>query len=318
MKNKFVVIPGLFSAMFLLSCGSSNDKAKKSEESPAQNLEAKREIPATVVDIALSSPNFSTLVSFLQAADLVGALQTTQNLTVFAPTNEAFAKLPAEVVDALKANPELLKQVLLYHVAPSTLDSGKVTTAETVATLQGETIKVSLRDGAAYLNDSKISAVDLTAKNGIVHVIDTVLVPQKVLEALQAPKKTIFDIAQGAGNFSILLKAIDIVGLTETIKGPGTFTVFAPTDAAFNALGKTLEAALADKSLLTSILTYHVLDKKLLAKDVLAACTLVTLNGQSLNVDKTTVKVNDANIVATDLVGSNGVVHVIDKVLLPK
>jgi len=318
--KKLILVPTLLTASFLVSCGSSESNKSADENKTLEEQSGKpgASLPESVVDIALSTPNFSTLVSFLQAANLVETLKKAKDITVFAPTNEAFAKIPSEVVEKLKANPELLKQVLLYHVAPSNLDASKVTTSQSVATLQGEELKVSLKEGSAFLNDSKITAVDVFAKNGTVHVIDTVLVPNEVLKAISAPTQSLFDIAQQAGSFKVLLQAAEIAGLTDALKGPGAFTVFAPTDEAFNKLGPVLQDVVKDKPLLTSILTYHILDGVKLAKDVLAATSFVTLNGKSIMIDASSAKINRSQIIKTDLVGTNGVIHVIDTVLLPE
>lgn len=132
--------------------------------------------------------------------------------------------------------------------------------------------------------------------------------------------KNIVEIAMADGRFTKLVAAVKAADLVGTLTSEGPFTVFAPTDDAFNALGEdTLNAVLADKAKLTSILTYHVVPEKLMAADVLSKKTLVTAQGGELTVtSEPSPKVNDANIVITDIEASNGVIHVIDKVLLPK
>ena len=129
----------------------------------------------------------------------------------------------------------------------------------------------------------------------------------------------IVDTAVSAGQFKTLVKAVQAAGLVDTLKGPGPFTVFAPTDAAFAKLpAGTLEALLADKQKLAGILTYHVVPGKLMAADVLAARELQTAQGGSLAVDTSKgARIGAANIVLTDITTSNGVIHVIDTVLLP-
>ena len=131
----------------------------------------------------------------------------------------------------------------------------------------------------------------------------------------------IVDTAVAAGAFSTLVKAVQAAGLVETLKGPGPFTVFAPTDAAFAKLpAGTLEAVLADKAKLTAILTFHVVPGKVLAKDVvgLNGKSVKTVQGGMLKVDTSSgVKIGDATVVKADVETSNGVIHVIDTVLLP-
>jgi uncharacterized surface protein with fasciclin (FAS1) repeats len=131
--------------------------------------------------------------------------------------------------------------------------------------------------------------------------------------------KDIVDTAVEAGSFNTLAKALTEAGLVDTLKGPGPYTVFAPTDAAFAKLPPgTLEALLADKAKLTKVLTYHVVSGKVMAADVVKLTRVQTVEGQSVRITASQgVKVNDANIVKTDIEASNGVIHVIDTVILP-
>jgi len=137
--------------------------------------------------------------------------------------------------------------------------------------------------------------------------------------AVAAPQADIVDTAKSAGSFNTLLAAIEAAGLTETLKGKGPFTVFAPTDEAFAKLpAGTVEALLKDKEKLAKILTYHVVSGTVMAKDVKPG-KVTTVEGSKLNITKgsTGVKVDSANVVATDVVATNGVIHVIDSVVLP-
>ena len=137
--------------------------------------------------------------------------------------------------------------------------------------------------------------------------------------AFAAQAKDIVDVAVGAGNFKTLVAAVQAAGLVDTLKSPGPFTVFAPTDAAFAKIPKaTLDALLADKAKLTAVLTYHVVPGKVMAKDVKAG-KVKTAQGGELTITTTGgVKVDGANVVTTDIAASNGVIHVIDTVVLPK
>jgi len=137
--------------------------------------------------------------------------------------------------------------------------------------------------------------------------------------AFAAQAKDIVDVAVGAGNFKTLVAAVQAAGLVDTLKSPGPFTVFAPTDAAFAKIPKaTLDALLADKAKLTAVLTYHVVPGKVMAKDVKAG-KVKTVQGGELTITTTGgVKVDGANVVTTDIAASNGVIHVIDTVILPK
>jgi uncharacterized surface protein with fasciclin (FAS1) repeats len=140
------------------------------------------------------------------------------------------------------------------------------------------------------------------------------------LRASEAPTKDIVDTAVAAGSFKTLAKALEAAGLIETLKGKGPFTVFAPTDEAFAKLpAGTIEALLADKAKLTAVLTYHVVPGRVMAADVVKLKEAKTVQGQSITIDTTSgVKVDGANVIKTDIATSNGVIHVIDTVILPR
>jgi uncharacterized surface protein with fasciclin (FAS1) repeats len=140
------------------------------------------------------------------------------------------------------------------------------------------------------------------------------------LRANEPAAKDIVDTAVAAGNFKTLAKALEAAGLIETLKGAGPFTVFAPTDEAFAKLpAGTLDALLKDKAKLTAVLTYHVVPGKVMAADVVKLKEAKTVQGQSIKIDTTAgVKVDGANVIKTDIACSNGVIHVIDSVILPK
>jgi uncharacterized surface protein with fasciclin (FAS1) repeats len=178
---------------------------------------------------------------------------------------------------------------------------------------------------SVILNETvKVTATDIEASNGVIHVIDAVLLPPADMaegEMMEA-KQSIAEIAAEAGTFNTLLAALEAAGLAETFAGEGSFTVFAPTDDAFAALPEgTIEALLADpEGALTDILTYHVVDGKVMASDVVTLDEAPTLNGQTIKitVDGDSVILNDTvMVIATDIEASNGVIHVIDAVLIP-
>ena len=303
--------------------------------------------PADIVDTAVAAGNFSTLVAAVQAAGLVDTLKGDGPFTVFAPTDEAFAKLPAGTVDALLADPEgALKQILLYHVVPGKVLSSDLSDGLEAPTAQGENVKFTLADGKALVNDANIVAADIEASNGVIHVIDSVILPpslaaasaeatpeaaamaaeatpEATAEAMAeaAPVADIVDTAVAAGSFKTLVAAVQAAGLVDALKGEGPFTVFAPTDDAFAKLpAGTVDALLADpKGDLTQILLYHVLSGKVLAADVKDGLEATTLQGKPVKFSIKDGKpyINDAQIVTTDIATSNGVIHVIDSVILP-
>lgn len=294
---------------------------------------------ADIVDTAIAAGDFNTLVTAVQLAGLVEALKGEGPFTVFAPTDEAFAKLPPDVLQTALNDPEgLLTQVLLYHVVPGKVMSSDLSDGLEVATLQGESVKFTLGDGVAMVNDANIIAADVEASNGVIHVIDSVILPPSVVaaaaEEMAEPAATptpkeeameemadIVDTAIAAGSFNTLVAAVQAAGLVDALRGPGPFTVFAPTDDAFAKLpAGTLDALLSDPTGdLMQILLYHVVPGKVMAADLSDGLEATTLQGSAVvfRLGDGVAMVNDANLIATDIETSNGVIHVIDSVILP-
>jgi uncharacterized surface protein with fasciclin (FAS1) repeats len=280
------------------------------------------EAAQTIVDIAVADGRFTTLVAAIEAAGLVETLQGDGPFTVFAPTDEAFATLPEGTLDSLLADPALLSQVLLYHVVPGAVKAADVVMLESATTAQGEDIAIALNGENVMVNDATVVIADIEASNGVIHVIDAVILPP----SMRAPD--IVDTAIENGSFTTLIAAIQAAGLESTLRGEGPFTVFAPTDDAFAALPEgTVEALLADPEALGDILLYHVVPGMLLAEDVAAAleagggtAEMETVQGAPITVTvdgSGSIFVNDAQVIMTDIVTANGVIHVIDAVILP-
>lgn len=270
----------------------------------------------SIVEIAVSDPdNFSTLVAALTAANLVDTLnQSAGPFTVFAPTNDAFAALPPGVVDYLLANIPELTEVLTYHVVPVEAMAEDLSDGDTLVTLQGDDLIVKI-DGTVMINDATVIIPNVDASNGVIHVIDKVLVPQGILD--------IVDTAINAGSFSTLVTALQATGLDAALKTPGPFTVFAPTDDVFAALEAANPGIIADLLAntddLANILKYHVVAGKLMSGDVLEQKCLLTLQGNFLNVETNGgVMIDGAEIIVLDIECSNGVIHVIDAVMIPE
>ena len=280
-----------------------------------------KEVEKSIAEIAVDG-GFNTLVAALDAADLVETLSGEGTFTVFAPTDEAFAALPDGMLEDLLADPNTLKQILLYHVVGDVVMAETVVTLDNAETLEGSTVAIEVVDGNVFLNDSQVTSTDIEASNGVVHVIDKVLVPEMeeaVSNDVVEDVKSIAEVAV-AGGFNTLVAALSAADLVETLSGDGAFTVFAPTDEAFAALPEgMLEGLLADTEALTQILLYHVVG------DVVKAETVVTLDeAETLAGDKVSIEVvdgnvfvNDSKVTSTDIEASNGVIHVIDKVLVP-
>jgi transforming growth factor-beta-induced protein len=304
-RNRFTISPATALAAVAIALALPLSACDSSSTDPDPGL-------PNIVETAQSAGAFNTLLAALDAAGLTETIAEGGPFTVFAPTDDAFADLPAGVIEALLADTDLLTAVLTYHVVTGAVGSSAVVGLSSVSTLNGATVAVSVQGGEVFLNDSRVVTPDVEADNGVIHVIDRVLIPGVVLDLLQT--------AERAGGFSTLLAAVDAAGLAGVLRGDGPFTIFAPTDAAFAQIPTAdLEALLANPEALAAILTYHVVAGELFSGAVVAESTLSTVNGASLQVTVNggAVKINDANIVAVDVQATNGVIHVIDAVLLP-
>ena len=268
-----------------------------------------------IVTTAVQAGAFKTLAAALQAADLVEALQGEGPFTVFAPTDEAFGKLPKGTVESLlkPENRERLVAILTYHVVDGKVPAKQVVKLSGAKTLNGQQAAIQVADGNVRVDNATVTKTDITCSNGIIHVIDEVLLPAE----LNIPAT-----AQEAGQFKTLLAAVGAAGLAEVLAGEGPFTVFAPTDDAFAKLPKgTVENLLRpeNKQQLIAVLKYHVVPGRIYSTDALAVGAAKTLQGGSISITRSggTARVNDAQLLATDLDASNGVIHVIDSVMLP-
>ena len=279
-----------------------------------------------IVELASANPDLSILVEAAVAADLASTLSGTDPLTVFAPTNAAFAALLTELgitKETLLADKALLTTVLTYHVVAARVLKADIPLGKAVKPLLSNAFfKIDAVGTDILITDGRnrssgIVATDRLASNGVVHVIDKVILP--------ADKNLVEIAIASAPEFSILVEALVAADLATALSQPGPFTVFAPTNAAFAALltelGITKEALLADQALLTSVLSYHVAAGRVLKADIAVGTPVTTLQGQTFTIDSA-LDINDqrgrkAAFVATDVLTSNGVIHVIDKVILP-
>ncbi|MFN2295537.1 MAG: fasciclin domain-containing protein, partial [Candidatus Promineifilaceae bacterium] len=236
---------------------------------------------------------------------------------------------------SLLEDPEgALKDILLYHVLDQAVPAAEIVNFEGAETVQGENVAIAVRDGEVVLNDSaKVVITDLKASNGIIHVIDAVILPPSMTEAEASEeamaeeemmdKKSIAEIAVEDGRFTTLVAALDAAGLVDTLDGEGEFTVFAPVDDAFAALPEgTVETLLEDpQGDLTNILLYHVVEGAIPAETVVTLDSAPTLQGSDVHITVTDdgVFLNDTvKVILTDVLASNGIIHVIDGVLIPQ
>jgi uncharacterized surface protein with fasciclin (FAS1) repeats len=279
--------------------------------------------PGTIVEVASETEGFETLVTALDAAGLVSTLDDeSASFTVFAPTDEAFAALPEGALDALLEDIDALTNVLTYHVIDGAVDSAAATDAAgtTVEMVNGGKVAVTLRDGELFINEAKVTTTDIEASNGIIHVIDAVLLPPD----LTPSELTIAEIATADDRFETLVAAATAADLVGTLSDPdATLTVFAPTDDAFAMLGQTtIDALLLDIDRLTNVLLYHVISGS--AVDSIGATAafgtdIEMANGDMASIDIVdgTLKINGSNVIIKDIVAANGIIHVIDAVLAP-
>lgn len=272
-------------------------------------------IASDIVDTAVASGKFKTLAKALGAADLATTLKGKGPFTVFAPTDEAFAKLPASTLETLlkPENKAMLAGILTYHVVPGQVMAKQVLDLKGAVSVNGQRIDIRVEDGKVMVDGATVTTTDLVCDNGVIHVIDSVILPAD---------KPIPAVADGAGTFKTLLAAVKAAGLAETLGGTGPFTVFAPTDEAFAKLpAGTVESLLKpeNKQKLVDILKYHVVSGRVYSEDAVKAKSAKTLQGGpiSVNVSDAGASINSSKLVATDIDASNGVIHVIDAVLMP-
>lgn len=277
-----------------------------------------------LVQSAQTKPELSVFVEAVNAADLSATLQGSGPYTVFAPTNDAFTALLGELgvtKDALLANKPLLTAVLKYHVLSGAIRKSDIPLGKAIVPLSGGFFKIEAEGSALKLTDGRnrvtqVVSTDGGALNGVLHTVDRVLLPAN---------QDIVQTAQATPSLSILVEAVVAAGLVDTLKGPGPYTVFAPTDTAFAALlaelGLTKDTLLADTALLTKVLTYHVLPARVLKAEIPLNTPIPTVQGQTIIINSSLQIIDqrgrNSGIVATDIFNTNGVVHVIDKVLLP-
>ena len=309
-----------------------------------------------IVDIAAKNNNFDTVHAAIVAAGLADTLASADaQYTVFAPTDAAFNNLgeaSPDLLAAAMADPKgALTTVLTYHVVAGNYSSAELLEMGTVTTLQGEELTITTRNDMVFVNDARVVSADVPAKNGVIHAINRVLLPEAVSAAdttdttetttasttdsattgtsttstddatgatdADTASMTIAEIATEAGNFTSLLGALDATGWAETFAEPGNYTVFAPTDDAFAALG---DVNLSQDEL-EAILLYHVVNDRL-TRDQLATDDLVpTLSsGRPLFIytdDGQIISISGAKLLMTDIQASNGIIHVIDRVMIP-
>ena len=262
----------------------------------------------TIYDVVAASNDHTTLKVAIDTCGLDVALSSSGSKTLFAPTDAAFSLLPAGTITALLADIPQLTDILLYHVVGDSILAGDLTNGQIMTTLNGADVTVTIDPSGVYINNAKISVINTIASNGVVHVIDAVLLP------------SIYDVVSTSNDHATLETAIDTCGLDVALSSSGSKTLFAPTDAAFSLLpAGQLTALLSDSAQLTNILLYHVVGDSVMSNTLTNGQIVTTLQGSNatVSINPSGVYINNAQVTVTDILASNGVVHVIDLVLLP-
>jgi uncharacterized surface protein with fasciclin (FAS1) repeats len=271
------------------------------------NADANDDIPTNAAGTGVHD----SLVAALTHVDLVTTLQGTGPFTVFAPTDQAFTDAGIDLNDfQTSEEKDTLANILLHHVVAGSVPSSAVTDGMLATMVNGDKVKFGVNAGTVTVGTATVTSADVQASNGIIHVIDKVLMPPVDIPAT----------AQTTGIHNSLVAAVIQADLLPILQGPGPFTLFAPTDQAFTDAGIDLAAldTPTGKQTLSDILLYHVISSEVQASDVTDCLSVDATNGQPLSFTVgNTVKVNDATVTSTDVVTSNGLIHVIDKVLTP-
>ena len=303
MKTKIRIIPALLIAATIFTACSDE------EEAPVI-------VSNNIVDVAQEAGSFNILLEAAQKAGLANFLATEDDLTVFAPSDTAFTALLSDLgISSLDDIPAAdLAQILSYHVIGSEVRSTDLSTGyvPTLASFDGNSMSmyVMVGDDVAINGNAKVTTADIQADNGVIHVVDKVILPPSVV-----------DFALANENFTTLVEAVVKAGLVEALSTAGPFTIFAPTNDAFDELFDQLGISGVDDltaEQLAPILTYHVVPGNIVSTE-LSNGEVGTLNeGSSLTIDLSNgVLINESEVIAADIQGTNGVIHVIDQVLLP-
>ena len=276
------------------------------------------EVPGTIAEIATATAEVSTLATALEAADLTSVLEGDGPFTVFAPRNAAFDALDADVLAALleAGNVDLLSRVLTFHVVATEAFAADLTDGQTLTTVEGGTLEVGVSGSTVTIGGATVVSADVEASNGVIHIIDGVLLPTDT---------DVYETAVLTAGTTTLASAVLAAELDDDLAGTGPFTVFAPTNAAFAAVDAYTLGALLDAgnvAILERVLGFHVIPgQEILAANLTDGAMVTTLEGGTLTVDLTDPmdpKVNGVSITATDIEVSNGVIHLVDEVILPE
>jgi uncharacterized surface protein with fasciclin (FAS1) repeats len=282
------------------------NSCKKDDPAPAQK---------NIVEIVVSDPNFSRLKQAVVRAGLTSALSS-GTLTVFAPDNAAFAAAGLDSATIASIPENDLATILKYHVLNAKVEAAGVPSSDTVNTLDGLNLYASSNANGVFVNGIKVKTANVQAANGVIHVISDVLIP---------PSDNIAEVVSDDDNFEVLLAAVVRAGLASAVSSNGKYTVFAPTDAAFAAteFPDVASINLAPQNAVAAIVKAHIIGTNVFASDLINASTAPTLQtGVSLTIgtNPASVKLTGSsspasNVIEANITTTNGVIHVIDRVL---
>lgn len=270
----------------------------------------------SLASVVSESPQLNILARAIQKTDLLQTLDEEGPFTLFAPSDAAFAKLPEGFLEELlkEGNEDILAAILQYHIISGKVRSGSLIDGQVAATLQGENFVISTSDGVK-VNGALVATPDIAAGNGMIHIVDEVLMP------LSMQSKNITQLVLANENLSFLASALESADLINSLSQERAFTLFAPTNDAFEALPKDVLTNLLkpeNKEVLGSLLGFHVIGTKLMANDFQNGQKIITTQGESMTVEfDDGVKINGAVITGPDVEATNGVIHLVNKVILP-
>ncbi len=315
LNRKIKQLSGMAAA--LMVCSMMTVSCSKDDDNPM-------ETSGTISAMISMNKDYSILATAVTKAGLGETLSSTGPFTVFAPNNEAFESSGITAADINNMSAESLKSVLLYHTLTSKIVAANVPAGPNaeVKTVNGANVYVTKNSNGVFVNGWAVNSADMMATNGVVHGISHVLMPAT---------KNIVELATSNSNLSFLVAAVlrasqGTTNVAQLLSGSGSYTVFAPTNQAFINAGFTTIASInqADPSVLTKILTYHVLSNRAFSSDLSDGQMLNTLNGEKITVKlsgkamlKGKSNTSESTITGLNMLATNGVVHVIDQVLLP-
>ncbi len=287
----------LLASVFLAACSDDTPTSPDPDE-------------PTIVEIAADNEDFSILVDALVSTGVVSTLEQPGPFTVFAPTDDAFANLPDGLLESL--SDEQIAEILTYHVLGLEVFSTDLEAQQAAPTLAEQDIFITVTGAVSVNNSAQVTNADVIASNGVIHVIDEVLIPDTF--------GTLVDNAMKRFDLSSLVDAVVATGLTDALTDPDAeLTVFAPTNEAFAEIADVIDELTAEE--ITDILLYHVIDARVLSTELSGEQNVTTLNGEqiTITVNADGVMINNAaKVTDADVNGTNGVIHIIDTVLIPE